>query len=107
MINVCLLLVCLRRRIGEIDWARILRSLIQVVVASIVMGWVAYWVVGKISWADPGHWGEKIFLLAAGIVAGMFTYIAISYLLRNGELSFLMEMLRGRRKPLRFEGELE
>ncbi len=107
MINVCLLLVWLKRRIGEIDWARILRSLIQVAVASIVMGWVAYWVVGKISWAHPGHWGEKIFLLAAGIVAGMFTYIAISYLLRNGELSFLMEMLRGRRKPLRFEGELE
>jgi putative peptidoglycan lipid II flippase len=107
MINVCLLLVWLRRRIGEIDWARTIRSLIQVAAASIVMGWVSYWVVGKASWVSPGHWGEKIFFLAAGIAAGVFTYISISYLLRNGELSFLMQMLRGRRKPLRFEGEIE
>jgi putative peptidoglycan lipid II flippase len=107
MINVCLLLVWLRRkRIGEIDCVRILKSLIQVAVASIVMGWVASWVVGKASWVTPGHWGEKIFFLAAGIAAGMFTYIAISYLLRNGELSFLMEMFRGRRRASRFEGEI-
>ncbi len=106
MINVCLLLVWLRRGIGEIDWARTIRSLIQVAVASIVMGWVAYWVVGKASWVSPGHWGGKIFFLAAGITAGVFTYISISYLLRNGELSFLMEMLRGRRRPPRFEGEI-
>lgn len=106
MINVCLLLVWLRRGIGEIDWARIIRSLIQVAVASIVMGWVAYWVVGNASWVSPGHWGGKIFFLAAGIAAGVFTYISISYLLRNGELSFLMEMLRGRRRPPRFEGEI-
>ncbi len=106
MINVCLLLVWLRRGIGEIDWPRTIRSLIQVVVASIVMGWVAYWVVGNASWVSPGHWGGKIFFLAAGIAAGVFTYISISYLLRNGELSFLMEMLRGRRRPPRFEGEI-
>lgn len=107
MINVCLLLVWLRRRIGEIDWARMLRSLIQVAVASTAMGWVVYWVIGKTSWVSRGYWGEKIFFLAAGILAGMFTYISISYFLRNGELSFLMDMLWGRRKPLRFEGELE
>ncbi len=106
MINVSLLLVCLRRRIGDIDWARILRSLIQVAVASIAMGWVAYWVVGRTSWVNPGYWGEKIFFLVAGIVAGMFTYITISYLLKNGEVSFLMDMLRGKKKPLRLESEI-
>ena len=41
MINIVLLLIWLRRRIGKIDWARILKSLIQVAVASIVMGWAA------------------------------------------------------------------
>jgi putative peptidoglycan lipid II flippase len=106
VINVFLLLVCLRRRIGEIDWARIFRSLIQVAVASIAMGWVAYWVAGRTSWLNPGYWGEKIFFLAAGIAAGVFTYIAISYLLKNSEISFLMDMLRGRRKPLRVESEI-
>jgi putative peptidoglycan lipid II flippase len=106
MINIVLLLIWLRRRIGKIDWTRILKSLIQVAVASIVMGWAASWVVGKISWAHPGHWGEKIFLLAVGIAAGIFIYISISYLLKNGEVSFLMGMVRERRRPSRFEGEI-
>ena len=106
MIYVSLLLVWLRRKIGDIDWARILRSLIQIAVASAATGWVAYWIIGKIPWVGPGYWGDKVFFLAVGIVAGVFTYIAISYLLRNGELSFLMDMLRGRRKPLRIESEI-
>ena len=107
MIHVSLLLVWLRRRIGDIDWARTLKSLIQVAVASTAMGWVVYWVVGKESWVSAGYWGGKVLLLAAGIAAGVLTYISISYLLRNGEISFLMGMFRGRRKPLRFEGKIE
>jgi putative peptidoglycan lipid II flippase len=103
MIYVSLLLVWLRRKIGEIDWARIMRSLIQIAVASAATGWVAHWVAGRTSWVNPGNWGEKIFFLAAGILAGVFTYIAISYLLRNREIFFLMDLLRGRRKPLRIE----
>ncbi len=107
MTYVSLLLIWLRRSIGEIDWARILRSLTQVVFASAIMGWVASWVAGKVSWVSPGYWGEKVLLLAAGIAAGVFTYISISYLLRNGELSFLIDMLWGKRKQLGFKGEVE
>jgi putative peptidoglycan lipid II flippase len=107
MIYVSLLLVWLRRRIGKIDWAGILRSLIQVALASAIMGWVASWVVGKTSWVSPGYWGEKVFFLAAGIAAGVFTYISISYLVRNSELSFLIDILWGRRNQLGFEGEVE
>jgi putative peptidoglycan lipid II flippase len=107
MIYVSLLLVWLRRRIDKIDWARILRSLIQVALASAIMGWVASWVVGKTSWVSPGYWGEKVFFLAAGIAAGVFTYISISYLVRNSELSFLIDILWGRRNQLGFEGEVE
>jgi putative peptidoglycan lipid II flippase len=103
MTYVSLLLIWLRRRIGEIDWARILRSLIQIALASGIMGWVASWVAGKTSWVSPGCWGEKVFFLSAGIAAGVFTYISISYLLRNGEISFLLDMLWGRRKRQRLE----
>jgi len=107
MINVLLLLIWLRKRIGGIDWARILRSLVQVVVASGLMGWVAYWVASRTSWVDPGYWGMKVLFLAAGIMAGALTYFAVSHLLRNGELSFLLGMLRGKRKSLGGEVEAE
>jgi len=107
MIYVSLLLVWLRKKIGEIDTARIVRSLLQITVASAATGWVAYWVVGRTSWTNPGYWGEKVVVLGASIVAGIVTYILVSYLLKNGELSFLMRMFWRKRKPLRFEGELE
>jgi putative peptidoglycan lipid II flippase len=107
IIYVSLLLVWLRKKIGEIHWARIGRSLLQIAVASAATGWVAYWVVGMTSWTDPGNWGEKILFLGAAIVAGMFTYILISYLLKNGELSFLLRMVRGKRKQLKHEGEIK
>jgi len=60
MVNVSLLLVWLRKRIGGIDWGRILRSLVQVAVASAAMGWVASLVTGRTSssWGRglwPGH----------------------------------------------------
>jgi putative peptidoglycan lipid II flippase len=98
ILYVSLLLIWLRKKIGEIDRARIMRSLLKIAVASAATGFVAYWVVGMTSWMDSGNWGEKILFLGAAIVAGMFTYILISYLLRNSELSFLIEMLRGKRK---------
>ena len=107
ILYVSLLLVWLRKKIGEIDRSRIMRSLLQIAVASAATGWVAYWVVGRTSWMNPGNWGEKILFLGAAIVAGMFTYIVISYLLRNAELSFLIGLLRGKRKQLRHEGEIE
>jgi putative peptidoglycan lipid II flippase len=95
MVNFLLLFVWLRKRIGEIHWAKILNSLFQVGVASTVMGWVAHWIIGSRSWVGPGYWGEKVLLLVAGIGAGILTYISISYLLKNGELSFLIGMLKG------------
>jgi putative peptidoglycan lipid II flippase len=107
ILYVSLLLVWLRKKIGEIDRARIMRSLLQIAAASAATGWVAYWVVGRTSWMNPGYWGEKILILGAAIVAGMFTYIVISYLLRNDELSFLIGLLWGKRKELRREGEIE
>jgi putative peptidoglycan lipid II flippase len=107
MIHVSLLVIWLRKRIGEIDWGGIFKSLSQVAVASAVMGGVASWVAGWASWAAPGYWGEKIVFLAAGIGAGLLTYLAISYLLRNNELSFLVEMVVKRKKPLCFEGDVD
>ncbi len=102
MTYVFLLLIWLKRRIGKIEWGRILRSLAQVVFASGIMGWVASWVAGKTSWVSPGYWGEKVLFLVAGIAAGVLTYISISYLLKNGELSFIIDLLWGKRKQLGF-----
>ena len=107
IVNFLLLFIWLRKRIGEIHWAKVLRSLLQVGVASTVMGGAAHWIIGSRSWVGPGYWGEKILLLGAGIGAGFLIYICISYLLKNGELSFLIGMLRGERKPPGFEGELQ
>jgi len=107
MIYVSLLLVWLTKKIGEIDRARILKSLLQIALASTATGLIAHWVVGRTSWVDPCCWGEKVLFLVAAIGAGGMTYLAISYVLKNSELSFLIGLLRGRRKPLGSEGELE
>jgi len=107
MVNVSLLLIWLRRKMGTIDWAGIIKSFIQIAAASAVMGWVSSWIAGRESWATPGLWGEKVIILAVAIGAGLLTYIAISHVLRNRELSFLVEMVWKKREQLSFGGEAD
>jgi hypothetical protein len=62
------------------------------------MGLVAYLICSPGDWTGTGHSLPKLFLLGAGIVAGMGVYLACSYWTKNEEMLFLLKMLNRRRR---------
>jgi putative peptidoglycan lipid II flippase len=97
-LNITLLTVMLRKKIGRMDGGRILKSLIRIVPASIVMGAIGWWVSKQPVWNSAGNLLQKAELLAAGIAASLVFYVVAMWILRSEELKFLWEMVRRKRQ---------
>jgi putative peptidoglycan lipid II flippase len=107
-INMMLLLVILRKRLGRIGSEKIFKSVFKMLLSSLPMGVLIYWLSGYGEWtAAAGDLYElmvKVGRLLGVIVIGTGMYLAGCYFLKNPEFSYLREGL-GRR--LRGEGEPE
>ncbi len=94
MLNISLLTIQLRKKIGRIDAGRILRSLVKIIPASLAIGVIGWWVSLNPLWQQRGHSLSKIGLLGGGIVASVCFYLGAMWLLRSEELGFLWGIVR-------------
>jgi putative peptidoglycan lipid II flippase len=96
-VGSALLLYFLSKRIGGLDGARIVRAVGRMLVAGVVMC-VATTLVGRaVALAlDPGFLRDLV-TVAAGVAAGVGTYLAAARLLRVEELALLLDVVRRRR----------
>jgi hypothetical protein len=62
------------------------------------MGWTAYLICSTGNWTVSGNTIEKIFLLGAGMIAGIGVYLASCYGMKNEEMLFLLSMVKGKMK---------
>jgi putative peptidoglycan lipid II flippase len=93
-LNISLLTIKLRKKIGRIDARKILNSLLRIVPASIAMG-VVGWRVSKMPlWDLGGNTLHKIELLGGVISASIFFYILVMWILRSEELKFMWGLVR-------------
>ncbi|MEK6692702.1 MAG: murein biosynthesis integral membrane protein MurJ [Nitrospirota bacterium] len=93
-INIFLLTIILRKKIGRIDGTRILKSLKKIFLGSAFMGLIG-WVVSQDEvWTVNGYHFYKIAILGGGILLSLFIYLGIMYLLKSEELSFLLGIVR-------------
>ncbi|MFH0812173.1 MAG: murein biosynthesis integral membrane protein MurJ [Pseudomonadota bacterium] len=102
MINLGLLTVMLRRKIGRIDGRRILQSLLKIIPVSALMWGIGWWVSLNPAWSLPGNTLYKLGLLLAGISASAGFYLLAMWVLRSEEMIFLWAMVqkwRARRWP--------
>ncbi len=95
LLNVTLLIFILRKRIGGIKGRTILVSTIKLTVASIMMGFVIYWI--NTGFYDMG----ASTLLKAGILFGNITvgiifYFIVSFFLKSDEVKFLINLVRNK-----------
>jgi putative peptidoglycan lipid II flippase len=97
-LNLILLFWKLSPRIGGMDLKKILRSFLRVLLCSLPMGLTAYVICSFGDWSSSGNGGEKVLLLATGIVAGIGIYLTCSYWMKNEEMIFLVRMLRKGKK---------
>jgi putative peptidoglycan lipid II flippase len=99
MLNLGLLTVMLRKKIGRMDGRRILTSLLKIVPASIAMGAIGWWISRNPVWDMGRNALFKSELLGAGIVASALFYIAAMWILRSEELKFIWGMVKRKQQP--------
>jgi putative peptidoglycan lipid II flippase len=103
-VNFTVLATLLRKKIGPIGAARILRSFGKNSVASILMGLTAYFVCLQGQWTSSGITGGKIGLLSGAIGMGILVYGGVCYLLGSDELHGALGLFKkgfGRRRLIK------
>jgi putative peptidoglycan lipid II flippase len=98
VLNFLLLLACLTKRVGSIDWSGILKSLAKVWVASLLMGLIVYRLSLFGKWGDTGPVLFDGLILGVSVVTGGFVFLAISLAIKTEEAFFLFSMMKRRVK---------
>jgi len=99
ILNLVLLSRGLRKALGKIDFRKDIESLTRHFACSVPMGLAAYLICSSGEWTQTGDSLPKLFLLMIGIIAGVGAYLACSYLIRDEEMLFLLEMVKRKRRP--------
>jgi len=99
LFNVLILIYLLRKRMGLIGGKKILSSVIKLFFVSGIMGITVYYF--NINFFNPNaQLTTKLITLFANISIGVLVYIAISRIIQNQELAFLIDLIRNRKKKL-------
>jgi len=98
MLNISLLTIQLRKKIGRIDARRILSSLIKIIPTSIVMGIIGWWISKNPVWELGGETLFKTGLLGGGIIVSLLFYIVAMRILKSEELEFIWEMVKRKKR---------
>lgn len=94
-VNFAGLVVVMRRRFGALGGRAIGASALKALTATVAMAVVVYLASARLYPADPGTPGRAA-ALAACLVAGVLTYLAVSIALRSPEVPFIKGFLRKR-----------
>jgi putative peptidoglycan lipid II flippase len=97
-LNISLLTVLLRRKIGRMDGKRIFLSMLRIVPASLAMGAIGWWVSRNPVWGVRGNTLYKSELLAGTMAVSALFYIMMMWVLQSEELKFLWGMIKKKRR---------
>jgi putative peptidoglycan lipid II flippase len=95
-LNVLLLIVYLRKKIGPLGGMTVLSSVWRVLVASLCAGAAAFPFSRMDVWAQDGHLMEKVLYLGLAGLGGMAVFFIMAAALRVPELSVFFRRLRKR-----------
>lgn len=96
ILNLGLLIWHLQKRLGLIDWQRILKSHGRVLIASAAMSMICWEVAHQGVWIMQGYWIDKTVLLGGGILGSGIVYFVIHLMMKSEEVSFLWRIVKGR-----------
>ncbi len=92
------LLLALRMSVGTLGLTGLARNWLRVIVATVPMGLVIYFLSGFAAWEQGGNDLHNIVILAGCVVAGVVIYALTAWILRVAELRELVEALKRRRR---------
>ncbi len=100
IINITLLTVLLRKKIGRIDGMRIFNSLRKIVPAAAATGMIG-WMIGRQPvWALSGNILLKAALLFGGVVSCVLFYVVVMWILQSEELQFMWGMVKRKTRSI-------
>jgi len=95
-INMVVLLMILRKRLGDIGARRILLSVLKISLSSIVMGVVVFLFSRWISWNTASDFEGRTLALIGGIPIGVIVFLLCSYLFKSEECHSFTKLIRER-----------
>ena len=95
-VNVILLFIILKRRIGTFLERDFFLSLAKVTASSLAMGGFLYLILYGLQWNNKGSFDERILILAISILGGIVLFAVLSWLLKCSEMSAILESVRSR-----------
>lgn len=99
MLNLIMLLVVLRMRLGRLGIKKVAFSSCKALCCSAVMGMAVYFTYHSEFWTTHQFPAHGVVVLAASIVSGVFVFFFVSYLLKSAELASLWEGFKRGKKP--------
>ncbi|RLB07776.1 MAG: murein biosynthesis integral membrane protein MurJ [Deltaproteobacteria bacterium] len=97
ILNVSFLTYFFHRKTRGLRWRELTSSIIKIALAIIPMSLVVLLIEQLYTWRESGGYGVKIPLLSGGVIAGITIFFLCSYFLKNKELQFLWEFIKGAR----------
>jgi putative peptidoglycan lipid II flippase len=98
MLNLFLLYQKLSHRLGGLDTAKNIKSMLRTLFCGLLMGLAAYLICSVGDWTVSGSTIEKVFLLGVGITVGLGVYLVSCYWVKNEEMLFLLGLVRRKMK---------
>ncbi len=98
MLNISLLTIQLRKKIGRIDASRILRSLVKIIPASLAIGVIGWWISSNRLWDHGGNTEHKLELLGGSMLATICFYVIAMWITKSEELEFIWGMVKRKRQ---------
>lgn len=96
--NFIILIVLLRKKIGQVDGKKIIFSHFKVMLASSCMAPLIVWTASLPLWNLPEAIAKKSFLMAVAILGSTAIYLMIHAMLRSEEWIFLIGIIKKRIK---------
>ena len=98
MLNISLLTIQLRKKIGRIDASRILRSRVKIIPASLAIGVIGWWISSNRLWDHGGNTEHKLELLGGSMLATICFYVIAMWITKSEELEFIWGMVKRKRQ---------
>lgn len=103
-LNVIVLYVVFRRRVGSVEETRLVVSVGRAILASAGMGLVCWWLAQRLNLMHTPQFSLLVGGCLATVAAGVLAYLLFAWLLRAEELSEVYTLVTGRQRKQGFAG---
>ncbi|MCD6083764.1 polysaccharide biosynthesis C-terminal domain-containing protein, partial [Candidatus Aerophobetes bacterium] len=94
LVNMLILFFLLKRRLREMEGARIINSLFKVSLISAAMGMGVRYLLGMLSSPESSSLATQAFQVSLAVIAGLVIFCSLAYLIKLEEFKLVLQALK-------------